>query len=119
MNKLKELDVCENTATHHRNLNDVENGICILGNFNGIHRDFCWCDLIDVDVTKRVELSCIICLMYEKLFYAVPVNGNPTKNIDSSDFMNVIFEQELEKIKTVCYDINCGLPENEQVPQKI
>jgi len=65
MNKLKDLDVCENTATHHRNLNDVENGICILGNFNGIHRDFCWCDLIGIDVTKGVELSCIICLMYD------------------------------------------------------
>ena len=65
MNKLNDLDVCNNIATHHRNLNDVENGICILGNFNGIHRDFCWCDLIGIDVTKGVELSCIICLMYD------------------------------------------------------
>ena len=44
-----------------------------------------------------------------------PVPANQTKNIEFIDFMNVIFEQELEKIGTERYDINCGLPEKEQV----
>ena len=37
MNKVKnskDFDLCENMSTHHRNLNDIDNGICILGNFN-------------------------------------------------------------------------------------
>src|SRR6476619_5207676 len=118
MSRLKGFDDCKNIATHHRNLNDVENGICILGNFNGMHRDFCWCDLQNIDVIKPVTLSCIICLMYEKLSYSrnpVPVENKPTENIEFSDFMDVIFEQELEKIKTARYEINCGLPEKEQL----
>ena len=69
MTKSTESDKCENIATHHRNFNEIENGICILGNFNGIHRDFCWCDLLNIDVEKRVELSCVICMMNERQSY--------------------------------------------------
>jgi hypothetical protein len=110
MNKLKDLDHCKNSATHHRNLNDVENGICILGDFTGIHRSFCWCDLQNIDVKKKVELSCVICLLYEKGTFS----QNPPKNMEFSSFMDVIFEQELRRIRTAAYDINCGLSPNEQ-----
>ena len=67
-------------------------------------------------MNRRVELSCVICLLNEKLSYtAHPVPVSPTKNIDFSDFMNVIFEQEFKKIRSARYDINCGLPEKKQV----
>ena len=56
------------SVTHPRYLNEIENGICILGNFNGLHR-FCWCDLLDINVKKRVELCCPMCLMYERNSY--------------------------------------------------
>lgn len=115
MTKLKDINKCENSATHHRYLNDIENGICILGNFNGIHRDFCWCDLLDINVKEQVELCCVICMMNERQSYdRLPVPANHTENIEFIDFMNVIFDQELEKIRTMRYDINCGLPEKEQ-----
>ena len=108
--KSKESDKCENIATHHMNFNEIENGICILGNFNGIHRDFCWCDLLNIDVEKRAELSCPICMMNERQSYdRLFVPANRTKNIEFIEFMNVIFDQELEKIKAARYDINCGL----------
>ena len=45
-------------------------------------------------------------MIYDRL----PVLANHTVM-----FINVIFEHELEKIKTGCYDINCGLPENEEL----
>jgi hypothetical protein len=111
MTKSKESDKCENAAIHHRYLNEIENGICILGNFNGLHRDFCWCDLLDIDVEKRVELCCPFCLVNERNSY----DRLRTEKINFVDFMNVIFDQELEKIKTDRYDIICGLPEKEQV----
>lgn len=102
---------CKNEASHHRNLNEVENGICILGNFTQTHRDFCWCDLNHINVKKRVELACVICLLYEKGTYS----QNPPKAVEFNNFMDVIFEQELTKIDTGFYDINCGLPEKKQV----
>lgn len=116
MRKSQDSAKCENAATHHRYLNDIENSICVLGNLNGLHRDFCWCDLLDINVKKRVELCCPFCLVNERNSYdRLPVPVNLTENIEFIDFMNVIFEQELEKIKTLSYDINCGLSENEQV----
>ena len=64
--KSKHSDKCENAPTHHRYLNETENGFCTLGHFTGLHRSFCWCDLIDIDVEKPVKLSCVVCLLYEK-----------------------------------------------------
>ena len=37
------------------------------------------------------------------------------ENIQFIDLLNVIIEQELEKIRTARYEINCGLAEEEQI----
>ena len=116
MKQSKDSNICKNAATHYRHFNEVKNGTCILGDFNRIHRSFCWCDLHNINVNRRVELSCVICLLYEKLSYnALPVPANSTKNLRFNDFMNVIFGLELEKIKTAHYEIDCGLPQKELV----
>ena len=104
------MSTCENFESF-RDLNNPKNGICILGEFSGIHRGLCWCDLVNIDVKKEVPLSCIVCLMNEKLTYGL----NPVPNLEFSDFINVIFEQELEKIDTGFYDIDCGLPEKQLI----
>lgn len=69
----------------------------------------------NIDVKKAVGLSCIICYLKEKNSYSAnPPEFEPTENVEFSDFMEIIYEQELRKIKIGAYDIDCGLSENEQ-----
>ena len=53
--------------------------------------------------------------MHERDSYnRLPVPANHTENIKFSDFMDVIFEQELTKINMGAYDITCDLSQKEQ-----
>jgi hypothetical protein len=96
------MSTCENFESF-RDLNNPENGICILGEFSGIHRGLCWCDLLNIDVRKEVPLSCIICLLDLQHDY----NHYFSKHIDKinnkkfDDNLEVTFSSSDQTCKTI------------------